>query len=136
MNENFKNEYLGIFAKDNVSMADSPIELSLLYLYKTIYDKLVWSKVYFNANMEYEFQLLDKTISKICEELQIDIAKIMNISITGKPKPKSFNRHINWNNIPNIYEEEFKMLCDYYNKYNEEFKNCNNQDERMEEGFK
>ena len=131
--EKFKQEYECIWIQTPNNTVLNPNGLCLLHVYKAIYKNCIWIHEQIGENPNDGLNVLSHIISEICHDLEINSEKIFIVSPSGRLKPNQFEKYIDKDNIPKIYENEYKLVWDRYTQLSAEYRK--RQEEREKERY-
>jgi hypothetical protein len=99
--DTFIREFEAIWVKD-IKDVKTPTEMCILYYYRDqYYDR-------YNFNNSENIKFLNEVIHRFCYKNNIDSSKIFAVSsASGNVKPQVFDKRINRDNIPKIFENEY-----------------------------
>jgi len=120
-----------IHEPNNTSL--SPNGLCLLHIYKAIHKNCVWIHEQMRENPNDNLNVLSHIINEICHEFEINSENIFTISSSGRLKPNQLEKYIDKDNIPKIYENEYKLVWDRYSQLSTEYRK--RQEEREKERY-
>lgn len=117
--EKFKKEYMCEWIHDDTTL--NPMEMCLLHLYTQVYKNCQWIHNQMRESPNNNLDFLAHEINKICYELKINSEKIFDISqVSGRLRPKKFEKYINAEIIPTIYKSEYHQVNELYSKISAE----------------